>query len=124
MKTMKDIVDGIARVEEGATKHDQDKLPVHLLPFNSLAAISQVLALGAKKYSARNWEKGMSWHRLFRAANWHLWCWFMRAGPDRETGKSHLWHAGCCILFLIAHELREIGEDDRPSIPINLEDIA
>lgn len=65
---------------------------------------------------ARNWEKGMAWHRLFRATMSHLWSWFLKRndGKDPETGKSHLWHAGCCILFLIAYELRNVGEDTRP----------
>ena len=34
---------------------------------------------------------------------------------DMETGFSHLWHAGCCIVFLIAFEIRGTGTDDRPA---------
>jgi len=33
---------------------------------------------------------------------------------DRQTGYSHLWHAGCCVTFLIAYEIRGIREHDRP----------
>ncbi len=97
-----------------ARKFDDDKLPLHLLPFDALEAITEILAFGAKKYGDRNWENGMAWSRLFRAANGHLWAWFLRRGNDPETGKSPLWHAGCCILFLIAYELRKAGADDRP----------
>ncbi len=100
-------------LQEGV-KFDQDKLPLHLLPFDALEAITEILAFGAKKYGDRNWEKGLHWSRVFRAANGHLWSWFMRRPPDAETGKSHLWHAGCCVLFLIAYELRNTGTDDRP----------
>lgn len=96
-------------------KYDDGKLPVHLLPFDALEAITEILAYGAKKYSARRWEKGMDWSRIFRAALSHLWAWWLRKGNDAETGKSHLWHAGCCILFLIAYELRNVGKDDRPN---------
>jgi hypothetical protein len=32
---------------------------------------------------------------------------------DAETGMSHLWHAACCLTFLISYEARKIGEDDR-----------
>lgn len=69
---------------------------------------------------ARNWERGMNWSQLFRACNSHLWKWWMNIddgkgpGMDEDTGKSHLLHAGCCLLFLIAYELRKVGEDDRP----------
>jgi hypothetical protein len=107
-------------IENAGVKFDQDKLPVHLLPFDALMEISEILAFGAKKYESRNWERGMDWHRPFRACTTHLWKWFMKIddgkgpGMDEETGRSHLSHAGCCILFLIAYELRKIGKDTRP----------
>jgi hypothetical protein len=31
-----------------------------------------------------------------------------------RPGSRTLWHAGCCVLFLIAYEMRGMGEDDRP----------
>lgn len=95
-------------------KHDGGKAPWHLLPFDAIAGIVEVLAFGAKKYAARNWEAGMDWSRLFGAAMRHLTAWFNGEHKDPETGYSHLWHAGCCILFLIAYELRGVGHDDRP----------
>ena len=95
-------------------KFDKDKPRLDLLPFDALEAISEILAFGAKKYGDRNWEKGMDWSRLFRATLGHLWSWWRGAKADEETGKSHLWHAGCCILFLITYELRSVGKDNRP----------
>lgn len=95
-------------------KNDDGKLPIHLLPTDALLAITEILDFGARKYAPRNWEKGMAWHRLFRASIGHLWAWWRGEAADSETGKSHLAHAGCCVLFLIAYELRNIGEDDRP----------
>lgn len=95
-------------------KFDKEKDPWHLLPYDALRAITKILAFGANKYGERNWEKGMEWHRLHRASIEHLTKWFEEGTPDDETGKSHLWHAGCCVLFLIAMELRGIGKDTRP----------
>lgn len=43
----------------------------------------------------------------------HLWTWWRGDNLDKETGKSHLWHAVCCLAFLITYEERGIGEDDR-----------
>lgn len=100
-------------IPEGV-KFDQNKLPWHLTPWDALKAIVKVLAFGAKKYGDRNWEKGMDWHRLHRAAVGHLIEWWETGKPDEETGYSHLWHAGCCVMFLIAYELRGVGKDDRP----------
>lgn len=96
-------------------KFDQGKDPWHLLPFDAVAGIVKVLAFGAGKYAARNWEGGMDWSRCFSALQRHLTAWWMGDSTDPETGYSHLWHAGCCILFLIAFEIRGIGKDDRPA---------
>ncbi len=109
-----DTVDKIAAEARG-NKHDAGKLPLHLLPTDALEAITEILDFGAKKYAPRNWEKGLDWSRVYRAAIGHLFKWWAGAGLDEETGKSHLWHAGCCVLFLISYELRGVGKDDRPS---------
>lgn len=95
-------------------KLDSGKDPWHLVPWDALRAIVQVLSFGAGKYSERNWENGMAWSRCFSAMQRHLTSWWQGEGVDDETGFSHLWHAGCCCLFLIAFELRGIGCDDRP----------
>jgi hypothetical protein len=97
-----------------ATKHDGDKCRLELLPPELLFAVGDILAFGAKKYEARDWEKGMDWSRVFGALMRHMWAWWRGESADAETGKSHLWHAGCCIAFLIAYEERKIGRDDRP----------
>jgi hypothetical protein len=109
-------------LKEG-TKLDAGKVRLELVPPELLFGVGQILTSGAIKYEARNWEKGMSWGRVFGALMRHMWCWWGGKGPttesfvfgsmDEETGKSHLWHAGCCIAFLIAYEERGIGTDDR-----------
>lgn len=101
-------------VNEVGTKYDGGKDPWYLLPWDALKAIVLILAFGANKYGERNWEKGMDWSRLYGALMRHMTAWWGKEAVDPETGKSHLWHAGCCILFLIAYELRNKGNDDRP----------
>ena len=63
---------------------------------------------------ARNWEKGMDWSRVYGALLRHLFSWWRGYDKDPETGLSHLAHAGCCVLFLLAYTLRNVGKDDRP----------
>lgn len=94
-------------------KDDGSKAPWHLLPYDALDEIVEVLRYGAEKYAPRNWEKGMAWSRPFAALQRHMTAWWMGEDRDPETGYSHLAHAGCCILFLIAYEKRGAGEDDR-----------
>lgn len=108
--------------EEG-TKKDQGKVRIDLVPPEIVFAIAEILTFGAMKYSDRNWENGMAWGRVFGALMRHLWAWWGGARPttenfvfgsiDGETGKSHLWHAACCIAFLVTYEERKIGTDDR-----------
>lgn len=96
-------------------KDDQGKMRWGLVPFDAVGGIVRVLDFGAKKYSDRNWEQGMDWQRCFDALMRHLTAWWAREPADPETGFSHLWHAGCCILFLIAYEMRGVGKDTRPN---------
>lgn len=100
--------------EEGR-KDDGGKAPYHLLAPELLEATAQVLKFGAEKYSERNWEKGMNWSRPFSAMMRHMWAWWRGEHADPETGMSHLWHAACCVMFLIAYEARTTGKDDRPN---------
>lgn len=100
--------------EEGR-KDDGGKAPYHLLAPEFLDATAQVLKFGAEKYAERNWEKGMNWSRPFSAMMRHMWAWWRGERADPETSMSHLWHAACCVMFLIAYEARTTGKDDRPN---------
>ena len=95
-------------------KFDQGKLGFNLLPWDAVIEIVRVLDYGATKYDARNWEKGMDWSRPESAAYRHLTAWSMGESLDPDTGLSHLAHAACNLLFLLAYAQRGIGHDDRP----------
>lgn len=101
--------------DNAGRKDDSGKGSWNLLPFDAIGEIVKVLDFGAKKYAPHNWAKGMDWNRPFDALMRHLVAWWGGQAKDPETGISHLAHAGCNILFLIAYELRGIGTDNRPS---------
>ena len=103
----------IPTASEGV-KYDGDKTPYHLIAPEFLEGTGKVLRYGAIKYAPRNWEKGMSWSRPFSAMMRHMWDWWRGEDRDPETGMSHLWHAACCLMFLMAYEQRNAGTDDRP----------
>lgn len=112
------VADDIARdtaqqKDEPGRKMDGGKPRVDLIAPEMIFGVSEILTFGAAKYSERNWETGMSWGRCFGAGMRHLWAWWAGEKNDRETGKPHLWHAACCIMFLIAYEARGAGTDDR-----------
>jgi hypothetical protein len=106
-----DVLAIAARIE--GRKDDQGKAAYHLLAPEFLDGTAQVLEFGARKYGARNWEAGMDWSRPFAALMRHMWAWWRGERADPETGMSHLWHAACCLMFLIAYEARQTGKDDR-----------
>jgi len=108
-----DAEDNFAAIS-GGWKDDQGKLPYHLLAPEFLEATAAVLQFGAAKYAPRNWELGMDWSRPFSALMRHAWAWWRGEKADPETGFSHLHHAACCLMFLIAFEARKAGKDDRP----------
>ena len=108
---------------KGGIKFDEGKAPLELIAPEMLFATATVLGFGAAKYAPRNWEKGMAWGRVFGALQRHLWAWWGGKGAtsksflfgelDGETSFSHLWHAACCLMFLVTYEERADGTDDR-----------
>jgi hypothetical protein len=104
-----------AQVWPEGRKDDAGKPAHHLIAPEIQDALAQVLEFGARKYEPRNWEKGMAWSRPFAALMRHMWAWWGGERNDAETGMSHLWHAACCLMFLVAYERRQIGQDDRPA---------
>jgi hypothetical protein len=97
----------------GGIKLDNDKIRMDLLPFDAIVGAAKVFTFGAKKYSDRNWEKGMQYMRVFGSLTRHLVAWAMGQNTDKESGLSHLDHAQCCLMMLSAYEKRMVGTDDR-----------
>jgi hypothetical protein len=97
----------------GGTKHDTGKARMELLSTVALTEIAKVLAFGANKYDAHNWRKGLNWSRLYGAALRHLLAHMDGQDKDEESGLSHLAHAACCLMFLLEHEAKGLGHDDR-----------
>lgn len=105
-------VDGKLCLDAGV-KHDDGKLPMTLLDRHALEEIARVLAFGAQKYGRQNWRKGISFSRLLDAAQRHLLAYADGEDKDPETGRSHLAHAGCCIMFALRMERDRPDLDDR-----------
>jgi hypothetical protein len=101
-------------INEGVgVKFDQDKPRMDLLPFDALIAAAEIFTFGAKKYSDNNWARGMRWGRLVASTLRHLSSFMLGEDNDKESGKSHISHALCCVLMLTALVVRGHGEDDR-----------
>lgn len=109
-------------VKDGWTegkKFDDGKVRMELIPPSTYESIGAVLTFGAKKYADRNWEKGIKWSRCYGAAMRHLAAWWGGENLDPETKFSHLWHAQCCLSFLVEYLRTHPELDDRPRPPEN-----
>lgn len=96
-------------------KDDAGKLRMDLIPPEAIHALADILTSGAARYSARNWENGISYGRVFAAIMRHLWAWWGRRGTDPDSGRSHLWHALTGVAFLVTFEAKGMEQfDDRP----------
>lgn len=83
-------------------KFDTGKARWSLLPWRETEEAVEVLTIGSVKYEDLNWQKVPNARdRYFSAAMRHFIAWRGGEKKDPETGKSHLAHVACCILFLM-----------------------
>lgn len=84
-----------------AKKFDKGKTRWDLLPFREIEEVAEVLTYGAAKYGANNWKRGIDWDRLFAATLRHMSALKTEGRDDPESGKKHLAHAVCNLLFMM-----------------------
>lgn len=102
-----------------ALKYDKNKPPMDLLPYSTLLEVAKVLGYGANKYTTEegsgrhNWRKGFEYSRLHAAALRHIGAWGEGEDLDPESGINHIAHALCCLMFLLEHQIKGYGVDDR-----------
>lgn len=98
----------IAKSQVTGVKYDKDKPQWSLLPFKALTEVVEVLTYGAKKYAPDNWKKVPDARRRYIDAGFrHFTAYASGEARDPETGKHHLAHAICCLLYLVAFDLGE-----------------
>lgn len=83
-------------------KNDAGKLRFSLLPIEVIQSVIEVLELGAQKYAPDNWKTVPDARtRYFDASIRHITAWWQGERDDPESGKPHLSHAICCLIFLL-----------------------
>jgi hypothetical protein len=105
LKEANDSVKVSQTATTGGRKFDGNKLEFGLLPPLALEATVDVLTFGAQKYERDNWKRVPdSKRRYYDALQRHLWAWKKGEILDPESGKHHLAHAMCCLMFLYEHD--------------------
>lgn len=89
--------------EKGKPRYDL------LSPF-ALTRWANLMARGAEKYNARNWEKGMNVSRLFSSAYRHLMQYYL-GDRSEDHLAAVLFNVGAIIHF------EELGREDLNDMP-------
>lgn len=87
--------------KDNGKKYDDNKARWDLLPMGLIDEVVDVLTFGAKKYGPDNWrlvENGQG--RYYSALMRHVRAFRKGELIDKESGKSHLAHAVCNLLFM------------------------
>lgn len=89
--------------QELGRKFDGDKPRWDLLPWDEVEEVVEILTFGAKKYEDDNWQHVFPRSRYIGAGMRHFVARIKggRGAKDPESGKSHLAHSVCCLLFLM-----------------------
>ena len=108
-------VEACSTQQHPGVKYDDAKLNWSLLPWKEVEDAVEVLQFGATKYSPDNWKRVPNrLDRYFSAMMRHTTAWVNGERNDQETGKSHLAHALCCLLFLMwSDKNREVSDEDK-----------
>lgn len=91
------------------------KPSAQFIPPVAIIEESVVMALGAEKYTAFNWQDDpVDATTYYSAAIRHLLQWFSGEDRDPESGASHLAHVRACMAILLDAQASGKLIDDRP----------
>jgi hypothetical protein len=115
MHLLKRVKKDVTKVKEVGTKKDEGKPRWSILPMDAMIEVIRVFMYGDIKYNGPNYTLGMNFTRIVDANMRHLTKWVDGEDNDPETGRSHIAHAACGSLMLLALIIRGFGPkyDDR-----------
>jgi len=99
----------VTEVKDEFVKADNNKVNLAILfdTGNALSEVAEVMEFGAKKYDRKNWSKVDDKERYISAPLRHILAYQQGEKIDPESGKNHLAHAICSLLFLLEIENNE-----------------
>lgn len=86
------------------------KTMFQLLDPEFIEGMADILTMGALKYSPDNWKKV---DRIeYERATYHHWNEYLKGNKlDDESGKSHLYHLACNVMFLNWFDRNQVEEE-------------
>ena len=92
-------------------KFDGEKLMWDLLPVKPIEEVVDILTFGAKKYNPESWRKVEDpINRYYAALMRHIIAYRNGEKIDPESGRTHLAHAICNLIFLSEFENKTLDK--------------
>lgn len=85
---------------ERATRYNEGKPRLSLVPATAIIEMGRVMTFGAQKYEANNWKKGMPIDECLDSCLRHLTAFMNGEANDKESGLSHISHAMTNLAFI------------------------
>lgn len=103
---------------------DEGKPPLAYLPWAGIDEVAHVQAYGAKKYGDfYNYRKGLEVGRNLSCAIRHIRAYMESENLDKESGRNHLGHACCRLLFTLQNLHDGTAIDDRYKASVDKIDV-
>jgi hypothetical protein len=107
-------------MSDKALTHDEGKPPLAHLPWAGIDEVAHVQAYGHLKYhDYNNYRKGMEVGRNLSCAIRHIRAYMEGQDLDIESGRNHLGHAACRLLFVLQNIHDGTVIDDRYKKPVD-----
>lgn len=87
----------IENTTEVGKKNDNGKPRLDLIPSEFLIEIAKALTYGGNLYGEHNFRNGIDYSRLLSAAKRHIELELAGIESDKDSGHSHLAHAGASL---------------------------
>lgn len=99
--------------EKSASKNDQAKADLALIPQAALVAAARAFEVGEKKYGRFNYYKGHKASQLVAAAIRHLTAWSEGEENDPVDGQPHLGSVIACAAMILQQQKLGTLKDNR-----------
>jgi hypothetical protein len=99
--------------QDKASKNDQEKADLSLIPQVALVAAARALMVGERKYGRYNYCKGHKASQLIAATLRHLTAWNDGEENDPVDGQPHLGAAIASVAMLLRQQQLKTLNDDR-----------
>ena len=100
-------------LDSSASKNDQNKVDLSLIPAVALKAAGQAFMVGEKKYGRYNYCKGHKASQLVAALMRHAVAYFEGEENDPVDGQPHLGSVIACAAMLLRQAELGTLKDDR-----------